>query len=60
MGSTGKSAIAPRVVISGLGLTVVAAAAVWLTADRLIARAVNGLRPSLEQQLSIPAKVDAI
>lgn len=54
MGSTGKSAMAPRVVISGLGLTVVAAAAVWLTADRLIARAVNGLRPSLEQQLSIP------
>ena len=46
--------MAPRVVISGLGLTVVAAAAVWLTADRLIARAVNGLRPSLEQQLSIP------
>ena len=54
MGSTGKGAMAPRVVISGLGLTVVAAAAVWLTADRLIARAVNGLRPSLEQQLSIP------
>ena len=54
MGSTGKSAMAPRVVISGLGLTVVAATAVWLTADRLIARAVNGLRPSLEQQLSIP------
>ncbi|NCG17000.1 MAG: DUF748 domain-containing protein [Synechococcales cyanobacterium H12SWP_bin.12] len=46
--------MAPRVVISGLGLTVVTAAAVWLTADRLIARAVNGLRPSLEQQLSIP------
>ncbi|MDA7685214.1 translocation/assembly module TamB domain-containing protein [bacterium] len=46
--------MAPRVVISGLGLTVVAAAAVWLTADRLIARAVNGLRPSLEQQLSTP------
>ena len=54
MGSTGKSAMAPRVVISGLGLTVVAAAAVWITADRLIARAVNGLRPSLEQQLSVP------
>ena len=54
MGSTGKGAMAPRVMISGLGLTVVAAAAVWLTADRLIARAVNGLRPSLEQQLSIP------
>ena len=54
MGSTGKGAMAPRVVISGLGLTVVAAAAVWLTADRLIARAVNGLRPSLEQQLSTP------
>lgn len=54
MGSTGKGAMAPRVVISGLGLTVVAAAAVWVTADRLISRAVNGLRPSLEQQLSGP------
>ena len=54
MGSTSKGAMAPRVVISGLGLTVVAAAAVWLTADRLIARAVNGLRPSLEEQLSLP------
>ena len=54
MGSKGKSAMAPRVVISGLGLTVVAAAAVWITADRFIARAVNGLRPSLEQQLSVP------
>ena len=54
MGSTGKGAMAPRVVISGLGLTVVATAAVWFTADRLIARAVNGLRPSLEQQLSLP------
>ena len=48
MGSTSKGAMAPRVVISGLGLTVVAAAAVLLTADRLIERAVNGLRPSLE------------
>ena len=54
MGSEGKGAMAPRVVISGLGLTVVAAAAVWVTADRLIARAVDGLRPSLEQQLSLP------
>jgi translocation and assembly module TamB len=54
MGSTSKGAMAPRVVISGLGLTVVAAAAVWLTADRLIERAVNGLRPSLEEQLSLP------
>ena len=53
MGSKGKSAMAPRVVISGLGFTVVAAAAVWLTADRLIARSVDGLRPSLEQQFSI-------
>ncbi len=54
MGSTSKGAMAPRVVISGLGLTVVTAAAVWLTADRLIARAVNDLRPSLQQQLSMP------
>ncbi len=54
MGSTGKGAMAPRVVISGLGFTVVAAAAVWLTADRLLEQAVNGLRPSLEQQLSVP------
>ena len=54
MGSTGKGAMAPRVVISGLGLTVVAGAAIWLTADRLIEGAVNGLRPSLEQQLSLP------
>ena len=46
MGSEGKGAMAPRVVISGLGLTVAAAAAVWVTADRLIARAVDGLRPS--------------
>ncbi len=53
MRSTGKGAMAPRVVISGLGLTVVAAA-VWFSADRLIARAVNGLRPSLEQQFSVP------
>ena len=45
--------MAPQVVISGLGLTVVAAA-VWFSADRLIARAVNGLRPSLEQQFSVP------
>ncbi|EHA64046.1 translocation/assembly module TamB domain-containing protein [Synechococcus sp. WH 8016] len=53
MRSTGKGAMAPRVVISGLGLTVVAAA-VWFSADRLIARAINGLRPSLEQQFSVP------
>ncbi len=46
--------MAPRVVISGLGFTVLAAAAVWISVDRLIAGAVDRLRPSLERQLASP------
>ncbi len=46
--------MAPRVVISGLGFTIVATAAVWFSADRLIAGVVDRLRPSLEKQLAVP------
>lgn len=54
MRSSGKSAMAPRVVITGLGLTAVVASVAWMTADRLIAGTVNRLRPALEKQLAGP------